>query len=284
MKRESMDNSNNVPQPVEPPMPGQAPQDGYQMPPKKKLSKGALWGIIGGSIAVVLAVVGVVLAFVFLGGPSKEDYNKAGQKLSDAARSYNKITAAESRLNVYISTDSSRQSAVNEIKQSHSDVNSAIDELGKMKAVTNDKDVKEKFDALIAKRDKFNSLINFEVKVVEEFYPVIGKMRSLGSSASPSDIEAIIKDIEGVSLDHEPTKEFKNEMLEFLRTAKAYKEAQAGGKPDTSATMRFYQASTKYQRAALKWQSDLRKYIEESQIKNEINALKDTLQSKYNNK
>ena len=85
-----MDNSNNqqkqapvqpAPQPMsgpQPPAPNQAPaQPGmppYQMPPKKKMSKGALWGIIGGSIGLVVVVVAVILAIVFLGGPSKEDY------------------------------------------------------------------------------------------------------------------------------------------------------------------------------------------------------------------
>ena len=85
-----MDNSNNqqkqapvqpAPQPMpgpQPPVPGQAPaQPGmspYQMPPKKKMSKGALWGIIGGSIGLVVVVVAVILAIIFLGGPSKEDY------------------------------------------------------------------------------------------------------------------------------------------------------------------------------------------------------------------
>lgn len=46
----------------------------YQMPPKKKMSKGALWGIIGGSIGLIILVIGVVLAVILLSGPSKEDY------------------------------------------------------------------------------------------------------------------------------------------------------------------------------------------------------------------
>ncbi len=77
-----MDNSNNN-KPQVPPQPQfqQAPQQPqvqqpqpqqqqfpqqpvmgtpYQMPPKKKMSKGAMWGIIGGIIGLVVIIVGVV--------------------------------------------------------------------------------------------------------------------------------------------------------------------------------------------------------------------------------
>ena len=98
-----MDNSNNqqkqvpvqpAPPPVpggQPPVPGQAPaQPGmppYQMPPKKKMSKGVLWGIIGGSVGLVVVVVAVILAVVFLGGPSKEDYKDLVSTINSFNRS-----------------------------------------------------------------------------------------------------------------------------------------------------------------------------------------------------
>ncbi|QWQ32376.1 hypothetical protein KOY48_00535 [Candidatus Minimicrobia naudis] len=47
------------------------------MPPKKKMSKGAIWGIIGGIIGLIIIIIGVVLAIIFLSGPSKEDYKDA---------------------------------------------------------------------------------------------------------------------------------------------------------------------------------------------------------------
>ena len=98
-----MDNSNNqqkqapvqpAPPPApggQPPVPGQAPaQPGmppYQMPPKKKMSKGVLWGIIGGSVGLVVVVVAVILAVVFLGGPSKEDYKDLVSTINSFNRS-----------------------------------------------------------------------------------------------------------------------------------------------------------------------------------------------------
>ena len=68
-----MDN-NNQQQPITSQVPEQPSALLYQTPSRKKLSRGTLWGIIGGSIGLVVVVVAVILAIVFLGGPSKEDY------------------------------------------------------------------------------------------------------------------------------------------------------------------------------------------------------------------
>ena len=54
----------------------------YQMPPKKKMSKGVLWGIIGGVIGLIIIIVGIVLAILFLSGPSKSDYKDAASLVS----------------------------------------------------------------------------------------------------------------------------------------------------------------------------------------------------------
>lgn len=71
-------------QPVPPvPQPQQPLQQGVPMQPKKGLSKGALWGIIGGSIGLIVIVVGIVLAVIFLGGPSKADYQEAAKTLKE---------------------------------------------------------------------------------------------------------------------------------------------------------------------------------------------------------
>lgn len=88
-------NNKNVPQPTTPPSvaaeqaapptpQSQQPlQQGAPVPPKKGLSKGALWGIIGGSIGLIVIIVGIVLAVVFLGGPSKADYQEAAKTLKE---------------------------------------------------------------------------------------------------------------------------------------------------------------------------------------------------------
>ena len=46
----------------------------YQISPKKKISKGALWGIIGVSGVLAVSAIGVVLSMTIFGNPSKGDY------------------------------------------------------------------------------------------------------------------------------------------------------------------------------------------------------------------
>ena len=117
-----MDNSNNN-KPQTPPQPQfqQAPQQPqpqqqfpqqpvmgtpYQMPPKKKMGKGAMWGIIGGIIGLVVIILGVVLAVLLLGGPSKADYKAAVDKVNDTIEIYNKASTSLS----YVSTSETKTS------------------------------------------------------------------------------------------------------------------------------------------------------------------------------
>ena len=75
-----------MPQPIDPNQPAQT-QPGAVPPmqpqPKKGMSKGLLWGLIGGGIGLVVIIIAVILAIVFLGGPSRDDYNKAVSVIDD---------------------------------------------------------------------------------------------------------------------------------------------------------------------------------------------------------
>ena len=58
------------------PVAGQ-PQPMGPMPPKQGMSKGLLWGLIGGGVGLVLLIIIVVVCIVLFSGPSTEDYRKA---------------------------------------------------------------------------------------------------------------------------------------------------------------------------------------------------------------
>lgn len=118
------------PQPMQPGVAGVPPQ--Y---PKQGMSKGLLWGLIGGGVALVLLIIGVVVFFVFFGPPSRDDYAKA----------YNKVASFDARTVREITANSDdAEAATNELITK---VDKHLDELGKMRAM-HDGDVKKAYDNL----------------------------------------------------------------------------------------------------------------------------------------
>lgn len=163
-----MDNSNNKQQPEakkQPEVTAVTPEatpprateaSSYQMPPKKKLSKGALWGIIGGVIGLVVLIVGVILAVVFLGGPTREDYNQALRYMGDFEIG---------------DTSALMSSTPEEMTKRIDDMTKKADEyfatLGSYKAMRDD-EVKKAFDAYKGEWDKARPLFQSLGKITRE--------------------------------------------------------------------------------------------------------------------
>lgn len=118
------------PQPMQPGVAGMPPQ--Y---PKQGMSKGLLWGLIGGGVALVLLIISVVVFFVFFGPPSRDDYAKA----------YNKVAGFNARtVREKAASSDDAEAAINELTTK---VDKHLDELGKMRAM-HDGDVKKAYDSL----------------------------------------------------------------------------------------------------------------------------------------
>ena len=118
------------PQPMQPGVAGMLPQ--Y---PKQGMSKGLLWGLIGGGVALVLLIIGVVVFFVFFGPPSRDDYAKA----------YNKVASFDARtIREMTANSDDSEEATNELITK---VDKHLDELGKMRAM-HDGNGKKAYDNL----------------------------------------------------------------------------------------------------------------------------------------
>ena len=157
-----MDNNNQTQSqtPQQPPVqPGVPTGTSYQMPPKKKLSKGALWGIIGGAIAFILIIVAVVLAVIFLGGPSKADYAEARTQMNEVRSKYNSLSLKSRSSSRQLSYRNSSSTADNDLKDALDEYKKAVADLENLKALK-DKEVKEKYDAYIKQNEIFVAWID----------------------------------------------------------------------------------------------------------------------------
>lgn len=156
-------------------------------PAKKGLSKGALWGIIGGSIAAVLLIVGIVLAVVLLGGPTREDYKKAHEQMTTVRSAYVKVSSSF-RSAFYGSSGASADS----IKTSVDDYKKAVDGLKDMKALR-DKDVKQKYDEFTTQNEKFTTAIDDLADASDEVLAVSRSCRISGLSGLTSDRSKVLE-------------------------------------------------------------------------------------------
>ena len=260
------------------------------MPPKKKMSKGVLWGIIGGVIGLIIIIVGIVLAILFLSGPSKSDYKDAGDKLNSIIEVYNKTSSSLS----YISTSETKaslESYRNKLAKAKSDISDQLVELGKMKAVSGDKEVREKYDNLKNKLEKFNEAIDAFDEVYGKILPVIMEFSNDSVSSSLSSVESVIKkslqDLKKVDAKNENNKKFIKDFtaqLEKLEEMipKAIEMKEDWKKYDSNFVSNFYDTLTATQKTIREWTSGLQKLGEEGEIRNELNNLEDVLLEKAN--
>ncbi len=308
-----MDDNNNKPQPQTPPQPQfqQAPQQPqvqqpqpqqqqfpqqpvmgtpYQMPPKKKMSKGAMWGIIGGIIGLVVIIVGVVLAVLLLSGPSKADYKATGEKLNDVIKVYNETSISLS----YVSTSetkSSLESTRKKLASTKEEVNNQLTEIGKMKAVTGDKEVREKYDALKNKLGKFNDAIDAFDEVYGKILPAVADFSDSSNSSNISTLESAVKkarqDLKGADIKNEHNKKFVKDFTAQLEKLEEMLPKVAEMKSDykkydSNYISDFYDTLTAIQKTAREWSSGLQKIAEEGEIKSELNDLGTILADKVN--
>lgn len=304
-----MDNSNNN-KPQTPPQPQfqQAPQQPqfqqvqqpqpqqpvmgtpYQMPPKKKMSKGAMWGIIGGIIGLVVIIVGIVLAVLLLSGPSKADYKAAGEKLNDVIKVYNETSISLS----YVSTSetkSSLESTRKKLASTKEEVNNQLTEIGKMKAVTGDKEVREKYDALKNKLGKFNDAIDAFDEVYGKILPAVADFSDSSNSSNISTLESAVKkarqDLKGADIKNEHNKKFVKDFTAQLEKLEEMLPKVAEMKSDykkydSNYISDFYDTLTAIQKTAREWTSGIQKLAEEGEIRDELNDLGTILADKVN--
>lgn len=250
----------------------------------KKISKKAalIWGIVG-VVVLVVAVVVSVLAIYSFGTPNRDDYNKSFETLDSVDIAHNKIAD-----NFYELTTSSDAVSVHEklsesMKKNRDAVNEKLDELGKMKAVTNDKEVKEKYDAIIAKRQDFNKFVDVMLELSEKLAPIVKKLPELSFKSEPAEFEAAIKSLEETSLSDETLNKYKDAMINLLKAKKERRLAVIRapfGAIDGEIVIRYKKALNDFQDVVKDSRSSLNKKYANANLKTDIREMRKLLKKK----
>lgn len=251
------------------------------MPPKG-VNKGLLWGIIGGVFGLILIIVAIVVSLIMFSGPSENDYMEAQKVLDEAHPAYSDISDKIYALFSSSGKGTSNSSAVDSLKKSKQTLDEKFEKLSKMKAITGDKKVKEKWDKLNAKRDKFNKMIDFSIELSEKVLPTYFKVLQIDSYSTVSDVNRMITDIENISISDADTKQMMTEAASYLRAVRDYANAKSSSSYsyDSNAYDKYMDASDRFEAAHKKWTNSVDKRTDEAQIKNEVNDLIEELSHK----
>ena len=273
------------PQPVSPP-PYPNSNPGANTPgtgPRSGPNKGLLFGIIGGVVGLLVLIVVIIMVVVSL-GVSKEDYSEAHETATTVRRAYSDMSG------VYISTYSTETEVKNQFdkfKENRKKLNENIAAFGELKAAKKDKEVKEAYDKLLAKKVKFDKAADATAEAYDLIYPAVTEFsssaKSNSSNASLSSLRKSYEDISG--LKDENNKEYVEKTIALLeKLEKLYEKVQIGRrdyrKYDSDAVTDYYAASREITDITRDWSSNLKKLADDGEIRDEITGLTDAINKK----
>ncbi len=160
-----------------------------------------------------------------------------------------------------------------------------------MKAITGDKEVREKYDVLKNKLGKFDSAVDAFDEVYGKILPAVADFSDSSNSSNISTLESAVKkarqDLKNVDAKNETNKKFirdftaKLEKIEKMLPKVA--EMKADYKKYNSNYMsEFYDSLTAIQKPINEWTSGIQKLAEEGEIRDELNDLGTVLADKVN--
>jgi len=239
---------------------------------------------VGALIVIIIAVLLVVSSFAV----SKNDYKAAYDYANDARSSYSKMSGL-----AYVSSYSTETESKNNLdtfKKSKQDFDQTIKQLGETKAVQRDGKAKELYDALMSKKKSFDGAVDVTIETYEYILPAMAEFNTASSanlsklatavSAAASKLEASEGEIKS-----ELNKNFASKMATlFKRYAALLKKVEAYradySKYDSKISSEYSSTSSEISTAIRNWSSDIRKLADDSEIKDEFNALGEYLAEK----
>lgn len=273
-----------APAPMQPTPMQPAPAPG--MPPTGSgMNKKLILSIVGGVVALLVILIGIVVA-VTLGSVSQKDYKDAADVINDMRTSYSKTTG------VYLSTYSTEteiKNGVEKMQEGSKEFDEDYAKLAELKAIKNDPEVNELYKKLDEKKPKFDMAIDVQVEAYEKITPVAQKANDVSGvssvSSAISKLEDMKKELEDLDLKHEVNKDYIDELVswldEFIPIVKKYAEGRADYKKyDSSVSSKYFDLSTKGSDIDRDWRSNLEKVIDDGQIRDEMNELIEEINAK----
>lgn len=275
------------------PMPGQSPQQpmpmGAPVAPMSPASTGPklskkLIGLIAGGVVLFSGLL--VLLVVLFAGPSKADYKQAMDTTDTAREAWSKIAG------VYVSSSSTQTELANSVdtmKTAKSDLFTQLDTLAKSKAVTGDKDLKEKWKAVSDKKSKLDAALSARIEAYEKIYPIVIAIDS--SPSTPAEAQAMLKDAQSKigsisGLNDENNKKYveriKTDLDKLIVVLdKVIEMRQNPAKYDSATMNTYYDLTTELTDADRDWSSNMNKQMDDSDIRKEMSALSTAIADKY---
>lgn len=284
------------PTPPKPTAPAAAPLQpatapaGMGMPPVRPNGgnkTGLIVGIISGVIALILLIVGIIVAFVVLSKPSTKDYAAAAQELNKVTESYNKASSAFTYYSTSTSAARSRVKAET-LNETRKVFNDGLEKLSKMKAVTGDSDVKERFEKLKSKQAAFNEAIDGLAGAYSKIAPAFDTslLRLSSSEDALSPVREMRTKLESAKngIKNQYNKQF---VIDITAALKSYESAiekyvamRSSGHYDSSAYSEYSTAYRKISTIANEWTSNMKALGERGEVRTELNSVVSILNRK----
>ena len=232
--------------------------------------------VIGGGLLAIGLITFVAFSMFAV---SKEDYGKASTAAEDARVAYNKMGSG------YISSSSTETEIRNDldtIKSARTTFDDKFKQLGSMKAVTADKEVRELYEAAKTKKPKFDTAMGAMIEMYEKIMPAVasGSSSSSGGSETLRKMRLALEGIQGLT--DETNKQFVSGSVGRLKKMEELAVKVEAGRADyrqydSKASSTYYEEYNAYTRDVRDWQSNMEKKFKDGDLHDEMTKLADKL-------
>lgn len=250
--------------------------------PKKKLI------IVGAGVALAIALVlvGALVLYPKLTKPSKQDYANTVTEVDQARSAYNSMLSNSTYISPS-STETEANNILDTLKKDKEKFDKEFADVANTKAVRKDKELKEAFALVAAKKPKFDSVIDVTAEALEHLYPISRGVSGISTSKPVDQITKVRRQFEAASshLKDDNNKQYVQATVLGLKKLESIVPKILAGradyrKYDSTATTQFYDTLDGLSDASKDWRSNLQKQAEEGDIKDEFNAFIEALEKK----